>query len=299
MTVLTAGETMALLDPVGDGELELGMPLTLRFAGAESNFAIALARLGVRVAWVSRLGRDPFGDMIEQRLADEGVDLRWARRDDARTGLFVKWRSGGRSRVAYYRAGSAASRLCPRDVPDEALEGVRLVHLTGITMAISESGRELVLDVARRARERGVQVLFDPNFRPALPDAPEAAVARQRDVLPYVDWYLCGEGEARLLWPDASIPARTVLRVGARGAVVDGVEVAPPRTARVVDEVGAGDAFAAGFAYGLLHGWAPADCARAGNVIAAGALAGTGDWETLPRLADVESELRPLGAKKR
>jgi 2-dehydro-3-deoxygluconokinase len=293
MTVLTVGETMALLDPVEDGEPRLGMPLTLRFAGAESNFAIALSRLGVRVAWVSRLGRDPLGDMIVEGLSQEGVDVRWVERDDARTGLFFKWRSGGRSHVAYYRAGSAASRLRPEDVPDEALEGVRLVHLTGITMAISENARELVLDLARRAKEHGAVVLFDPNFRPALPDTPEAAAARQRAVLPYVDWYLCGEGEAQLLWRGEDIPARTVVRVGARGAIVDGIEVPPLRTETVVDEVGAGDAFAAGLAYGLLQGWEPADCARAGNVLAAAALAGTGDWETLPRLADVVSDLRP------
>ena len=87
------------------------------------------------------------------------------------------------------------------------------------------------------------------------------------------------------------IPVRSVVRVGARGASVDGVEVPPPRTATVVDEVGAGDAFAAGFVYGLLQGWDPPDCARAGNVIAAGALAGTGDWETLPRLEDVRADL--------
>ncbi|HEY3182732.1 MAG TPA: sugar kinase [Gaiellaceae bacterium] len=290
-SVLTVGETMALLDPLEDGELRIGMPLTLRFAGAESNFAVALARLGVDVTWVSRLARDPFGEMIEAGLAAEGVDLRWVRRDDAPTGLFLKWRSGGRSSVVYRRAGSAASRLAPGDVPDEALEGVRLVHLTGITMAISESARELVLDVARRAKDRGAIVLFDPNFRPALPDTPEAAAARQRAVLPFVDWYLCGDGEAELLWPDGEIPVRSVRRIGARGAIVDGVEVPPPRAAIVVDEVGAGDAFAAGFAYGLLQGWEPADCARAGNVIAAGALAGTGDWETLPRLADVRADL--------
>jgi len=294
MTVLTVGETMALLAAVEEGELRLGMPLTLRFAGAESNFAIGLARLGVDVAWVSRLGRDPFGDLIELGLAHEGIDLRWVRRDDAPTGLFWKWRIGGRSSVLYRRAGSAASRLRPDDVPDEALEGVRLVHLTGITMAISESARELVLDLAGRARERGAYVLFDPNFRPALPDTPAAAAARQRAVLPYVDWYLCGEMEAQLLWPDGEIPVRTVMRVGDRGAIVDGVEVAPPRTVAVVDEVGAGDAFAAGFAYGLLQGWAPPACARAGHVIAACALAGTGDWETLPRLAEV-SELLASG----
>jgi 2-dehydro-3-deoxygluconokinase len=291
VSVLTVGETMALLDPLEDGELRLGMPLTLRFAGAESNLAVALARLGVDVTWVSRLGRDPFGDMIETQLAQEGVDLRWVRRDDAPTGLFCKWRNGGRSSVVYRRGGSAASRLRPGDVPDEALEGVQLVHLTGITMAISESARELVLNVAQRARKRRACVLFDPNFRPALPDTPGAAAARQRAVLPFVDWYLCGEGEAQLLWPDGEIPVPSVIRVGARGAIVDGVEVPPPRRAAVVDEVGAGDAFAAGFAYGLLKGWAAVDAAHAGNVIAAGALAGTGDWETLPRLADVRADL--------
>jgi 2-dehydro-3-deoxygluconokinase len=293
MSVLTVGETMALLDPVEDGALRLGMPLTLRFAGAESNFAVALARLGVDVAWVSRLGRDPFGDLIATGLAQEAIDLRWVARDDAPTGVFFKWRSGGRSSVAYRRAGSAASRLRPTDVPDEALDGVRLVHLTGITMAISESARELVLDLARRARERGACVLFDPNFRPALPDTPAAAAARQQAVLPYVDWYLCGETEAELIWPDGEIPARTVVRVGGRGAIVDGVEVAPPRAVAVVDEVGAGDAFAAGFAYGLLQDWKPPACARAGHVIAARALAGTGDWETLPHLADVSELLTP------
>jgi 2-dehydro-3-deoxygluconokinase len=283
---------MALLDPLGDGVPGPGTSFTLRFAGAESNFAVALARLGVRVTWVSRLGRDPFGAMIEDGLREEGVDVSRVVRDDARTGLFVKWRGGEGRGVAYYRAGSAASRLRPEDVPDEALDGVRLVHLTGITMAISETGRALVVDLARRARERGATVLFDPNFRPALPDTPEAAAARQRAVLPYVDWYLTGEDEARLLWGDEKIPARTVLRVGARGAIVEGVHVPCPREVAVVDEIGAGDAFAAGFAYGLLEGWTPVECAHAGNVLAARTLEGTGDWETLPHLADVARALR-------
>ena len=293
MSVLTIGETMALLDPLEDGIPGEGTQFTLRFAGAESNFAIALARLGVNVAWVSRLGRDPFGDLIEQGLAREGVDVSRVVRDGARTGLFVKWRGGEERGVAYYRAGSAASRLRPADVPDEALDGVRLVHLTGITMALSDGARELVVDVARRARERGAVVLFDPNFRPALPDTPEEARARQRDVLPHVDWYLAGEDETLLVWGDEPIPARVVLRVGARGAIVEGARVPCPREVAVVDAIGAGDAFAAGFAYGLLAGWTPTACAHAGNVVAARALAGTGDWETLPRLEDVAAELRP------
>src|SRR6476646_5965113 len=189
------------------------MPLTLRFAGAESNLAIALARLGRQVAWVSRLGRDPFGDMILEAVEHEGVDVRWVLRDSAPTGLFCKWRTNGRTHVTYRRAGSAASRLRVGDVPDDALDGVRIVHLTGVTRAISESARRLVLDVAQRAKARGATVVFDPNFRPALPDTPEAAAERQRAVLPYVDWYLCGDSEAELLWPRGGIPCRSVVAV--------------------------------------------------------------------------------------
>ena len=298
MTVLTAGETMGLLDPAEDGPLRLGMPMTLRFAGAESNYAIALARLGVPVRWVSRVGPDPFGDLILSTLGREGVDTRFACRGQTRTGLFVKWREGGRSRVAYYRSGSAACDLCPEDAPDEALEDIRLVHLTGITMAISPSGCTFVLDLARRAKERGLTVVFDPNFRPALPDTPEAATARQRPLLEHVDWYLCGLDEGNALWGTANetelaraVPVASVIRLGARGALVAGDLVPPPREVEVVDEVGAGDAFAAGFAYGLLQGWEPRACVAAANLIAGHALAGTGDWETLPRLDDVRNEL--------
>ena len=296
MAVLTVGETMALLDPHGDGVPGPGTSFTLRFAGAESNVAIALARLGVRVTWISRLGRDPFGDMIEDGLRAEGVDVSHVRRDDARTGLFVKWRGGEERGVAYYRAGSAASRLGPEDVPDEALEGVRLVHLTGSPWRsptrVAPSSSTSPAARANVARSS----CSTPTSAPALPDTPEAAAERQREVLPYVDWYLTGESEARLLWGDEAIPARTVLRVGARGAVVDGVTVPPPREVAVVDEIGAGDAFAAGFAYGLLEGRPPTACAHAGNVLAAHALAGTGDWETLPHLADVVDELEPAPA---
>jgi 2-dehydro-3-deoxygluconokinase len=300
---------MALLDPVRDGELELGATLTLRIGGAESNFAVALARLGVGVRWISRLGADPLGQVIAQTLTREGIDLAFVRRDEAApTATFFKWRSGGRSSVLYYRRGSAASGLTAADVPDEALEDVELVHLTGITMALAPAARELVVDLARRARERGSTVLFDPNWRPALWSSPREADAAQREVLPFVDWYLCGEEEGALLLgvgsPEATIEAvraagarDAVVRLGVRGALLrdgDGfLVVAPEQEEQVVDEIGAGDGFAAGFAYGLLHGFAPSECARIGNLIAATTLRGTGDWETTPYLAEVEHLLRP------
>jgi 2-dehydro-3-deoxygluconokinase len=304
--VLTAGETMALLDPLEEG-LEAGTTYRLRVAGAESNLAIALTRLGVQVTWVSCLGADPFGDLVMRTLAAEGLDLRYVRRDPTRpTGVYFKQRRAGATRVFYYRAGSAASCLGPADVPDEALDGVALVHLTGITPALGPSARELVLDLARRARARGVLVLFDPNYRAPLWESPAAAAAALADVLPSVDWYLCGLEEGNALFgtrsPEELAAAierggagGAVVRVGARGALVRHgaalVEVPPPRLEAVLDEVGAGDGFAAGFAYGLLQGWDPPACARAGNAVAAAALRGTGDWETYPRLDDLRALL--------
>lgn len=307
--VLTAGETMALLDPDHPGPPRCGARFTLRVAGAESNVAVGLARLGVEARWLSRLGEDELGAAVRGALDAEGVDLRWTVSDaQAPTGLFLKVRSDGRSSVVYYRSGSAASRLGPGDVPDEALEGVDLVHLTGITLALSAGCRDLVLDLARRARERGAHVQFDPNYREALWDGPRAALEAQRPLHGLIDWYLCGSAEASLLFgvdDDQNLPeamsvagiARAVIRVGRRGSLLmttDGVaQVSPPdaEEADVLDEIGAGDAFAAGFAFGLLRGWPPERCTHAGHTIAAYALRGTGDWETLPRLDEVAEAL--------
>jgi 2-dehydro-3-deoxygluconokinase len=308
--VLTVGETMALLDPLEDGEPVSGSQFRLRVAGAESNFAIALSRLGVEVAWVSRLGADPLGDLVATTIAAEGVDVGWVRREpSAPTGVFFKLRSRGRATQYYYRRGSAASRLAEGDVPEDAFADVALVHLTGITMAISETARGLVLDVARRARERGITVCFDPNYRPSLWRGPADAHEAQGDVLPFVDWYLCGLEEGSLLFGTtraeellAAVRARgaraAAIRVGDEGALVPEGEllrrVPVPRLASVTDEVGAGDGFAAGFAYGLLRGWEPGSCAAAGNLIAAAALAGTGDWETFPRIDQLRDDLERL-----
>jgi 2-dehydro-3-deoxygluconokinase len=309
--VLTLGETMALLDPMQDGPIADGGRFRLRVAGAESNFAIALTRLGVRVTWASRVGQDPFGELILATLASEGLDLTYARRDrSAATGVFFKAREPTGTRILYYRANSAACQLRPGDVPEEALDGVELLHLTGITMGISRSARELVTEIGARAHERGVTVLFDPNFRSALWESPVQALAAYRKILPYIDWYLSGLEESRLLFGTADVDeafaalrdagiGNAVLRVGARGALVDAgsgpVEIPPKRVETIVDEVGAGDGFAAGFAYGLLHGWRPELCAVLGNLVAARALRGTGDWETYPRSDEVAAELLHLG----
>jgi 2-dehydro-3-deoxygluconokinase len=294
MRVLTVGETMALLDPL-DADAST---YRLRIGGAESNFAIALVRLGVDVTWISRLGADAFGDLVAETLGREGVDVHATRDPGRPTGAYFKSRVAGRTHMLYYRAGSAASTLAPDDVPDEALDDVDLVHLTGITTALGAGPRELVRSVSERARARGITVVLDPNYRSALWEEPADAAA----ALPVADWVLCGLEEGNLLFgtdsPEAlaaAIGTNVAIRVGERGALVSVgdalIEVVPPQLEEVVDEVGAGDGFAAGFAYGLLQGWPPARCANAGNVVAAGALRGGGDWETYPRLAEIEDRL--------
>lgn len=299
MSVLTLGETMVLFDPSADGPPSLGMSYTLRFGGAESNLAIGLARLGVAVRWISRVGDDPIGTLIIETLAAEGVDVAFVVREPgAPTGAFMKIRNQGRTRVQYFRRGSAASHLKIGDLPDLALEGIKIVHLTGITLALSESAARLVIDTARRARDRGIMVTFDPNYRPALWPNAEAARRAEEPLLEWVDWYLCGEDEARTLWGSGTTEAldarirsagagNVAIRLGERGAFVAGGVVPPPNLVTVSDEVGAGDAFGAGFVYGLLQGFPPDVCARCGHLIASYALRGTGDWETLPRLSDV------------
>jgi 2-dehydro-3-deoxygluconokinase len=297
---------MVLLDALEDGPPALGSSFALRIAGAESNFAIALTRLGVGARWISRLGRDHFGNLVLETLEAEGVDVGLVARDaDAQTAAFFKWRSGMRTSVWYLRRGSAASKLSLEDVPYTALEGVELVHLTGITMALSESARTVVLEVARRAHDQGLLVVFDPNYRPPLWSSPEAAGGACRELFPFVDWLLCGREEGAAIFGIeeaedlvealAQDGVSAVVRVGDRGAILSGphgpTRVVPRRLEHVADEVGAGDGFAAGFSYGLVAGWDPVRCATAGNLIAAYALRGTGDWETLPFLAEVQEVL--------
>jgi 2-dehydro-3-deoxygluconokinase len=209
----------------------------------------------------------------------------------------VKWRGEEGSANAYDRRGSAASELAPGDVPEALLAGVQLVHLTGITTALSDSARELVHDVARRAKAHGALLSFDPNYRAALWSSPAEALAAHIDLLPLVDWYLCGVQEGSLLFGVdgelavykailAAGAGAAVVRVGAAGALTgdgEGVRTVPPaRVVDVRDEIGAGDGFDAGYAWARLQGWEPAPAVEAAHFVAAATLGSTGDWETYP-----------------
>ncbi len=266
--VVTMGETMALFWAEGDADLERASLYRRSCAGAESNVCVALARLGHRPRWISRLGDDAFGRHIRVELEREGVLVDAAVAPDAPTGVFFKERArDGPRRVVYYRGGSAASRLAPYDLGTDQFAGARVVHLTGITPALSRSCAAAVDRAIELARAAGVLVCIDPNVRVRL--WPSADVCRRAllALIERADVVLIGHEDAAILFPDhdadavlsavrALGPRSVVLKRGADGAVAEtdeGRASVPAYPVAAIDTVGAGDGFDAGFMAGLLE----------------------------------------------
>lgn len=294
--LITLGETMGLLSAVEVGPLHRVPQLRLSIAGAESNVAIGVRRLGGAATWIGRVGRDEIGDLALRELRAEDVAVA-AVRDSAPTGLMIKTRrTGDLTAVAYYRAGSAGSRLGPQDVDQDAIRGAAVLHVTGITPALGEGPAAAVHAAVETARAAGVVVSLDLNYRSALWDARTAATAL-RDLVTYADVVFAGEQEAALLvaqdTPErmarglsALGPRQAVLKRGHLGCVAvidDSVYQQAAMAVCAVDPVGAGDAFVAGYLAELMAGEPAA--ARLATAAAAGAFAVTvpGDWEGLPR----------------
>jgi 2-dehydro-3-deoxygluconokinase len=296
--VLTIGETMALMSADKPGPLAHASTLSLGIGGAESNVAIGLARLGVPVHWLGRVGDDPLGHLVTREIRAEGVEVHAVVDGGAPTGLMIKERRTTTSQsVSYYRAGSAGSRLAPSDLSDDLLVGAALLHLTGITPALSASARAAVLDAVVRARAAGVLVSFDLNYRSALWSKPEAAEF-YRALLPSIDLVFAGDDEARLAVGDDAEPGdlaralvdagagAAVVKLGAEGAIAfaEGRLVAMPAVRIIpVDTVGAGDAFVAGYLAEYLAGSDTDACLALAVATGAFVCLVPGDWEGLPR----------------
>ena len=302
MEVVALGETMVLFWPAHGGSLEVASYYERSCGGAESNFCIALARLGHRARWISRLGDDAFGRYIRTTLEREGVQVVAPADARAPTAVFFKERvAAGRRRVLYYRRGSAASRLAPDDLRPDHFIGARVLHLTGITPALSASCAAAVEQALALARAAGALVSVDPNVRPQLWPSERACRETLRDLVARADLVLLGHEDAEVLYPglseDAVIDAvrsggaaTVVLKLGERGAVAvqDGawarVEAHP---VSVVDTVGAGDGFDAGFVAGWLRGFPLPRCLALAARIGAAAVAVAGDWEGYPTAQEV------------
>lgn len=305
MDVVTIGETMVLLTPNSSPLLRYTSSFSKNFGGAETNVAIGLTRLGHETGWISKVGKDEFGKSMRSFIRGEGVDVSQVHFDEeASTGLYFKEvRSGDRVQVQYYRKGSAASRLTPKDLNEEYIAQAKYLHITGITPALSETCYETIIEAINLAKKNGIKVVFDPNLRRKLWSEERARkvlleIAALSDViLPGIDEgkFMFGEDNPEklgqlFLEQGASL---VVLKVGAKGAyyftkeeekLVEGFPVK-----HVVDPVGAGDGFAAGVIAGLLEQLPIEQAVRKGNAVGALATMTTGDFEGLPEIEELQA----------
>ncbi|MFK4868780.1 sugar kinase [Streptomyces sp. CSMPJR101] len=299
MDVVALGESMVTFLPSRPGRLADVPSFERAIGGAESNLACGLAAAGHRVRWVSRVGADGFGDHLVTAIGGHGVDVSAVRRDPARpTGVYFRTagdRATDAHEVAYYRAGSAASAMSTQNVDLAAVRAGRVLHLSGITAALSDTCLDLLRELTAPREDRPV-VSFDVNHRPGLwRDADGPAVLL--DLARAADLVFVGVDEAQDAWgvtggPEAiraALPEPPVLVVkdGARGATVfdratDSAVYVPAPEVRVAAATGAGDAFAAGFLSATLRDLPLRDRLRHGHLWAAATLTSPADLAPPP-----------------
>lgn len=296
LDVLTFGETMVSLrsrTPIADGG-----SLQMHIAGAESNVAIGLARLGHRTGWVGRLGSDPLGDLVLRRLRGEGVSTDLVVRDPVRsTGLMLlEQRTADLTRAFYHRAGSAGSALSTEDVRASVAGRPRVLHLTGVTPALSRSAGDAVSWAAQSASAAGVLVCVDINYRSRLWSRDQASTTVEA-LAPQAALIIASEDELAIVAPRASDEESVVQQLfdrgvrtvvvkrgpsGATAYTADARHDEPAAVVTVVDTVGAGDAFSAGYLSGVLDGLDAAESLHRALLLGAFAVSTHGDWEGLP-----------------
>jgi 2-dehydro-3-deoxygluconokinase len=308
--MVTLGETLALLQTTGVAALRHARELQLSVGGSESNVAIGMARLGRKARWVGRVGDDELGERVLREIRAEGVEAHGVIDPDAPTALMIKeQRNSEQLRVTYYRRGSAGSRLQPSDLPDGWVSGAKILHITGITPGLSTSALNTVQKATETARANGTVISLDLNYRRALWDE-HAFGGTLRELVPVADIVFgsphevthvvgrCGDSlEAQLEAVAKLGPGQVVLKLGAEGALalVHGALYRQDAfSVEVVDTVGAGDAFVAGWLAELVS--QPDDVgAWISTAAACGAYACTvpGDWEGAPSRRDVDSMIKP------
>ncbi|WP_399888079.1 sugar kinase [Streptomyces sp. BBFR51] len=295
--VVALGESMVTFLPSRPGRLADVPSFDRAIGGAESNVACVLAAAGHSARWVGRVGADGFGDHLVEAIGAYGVDVSAVRRDPARpTGIYFRTagdRATDAHEVAYYRAGSAASAMSVDTMDLDAIRSGRVLHLSGITPALSADclGLTRELTARRPGRSHGPLVSFDVNHRPGLwrdtDGGPEVLLdlARGADIVFVGEdeaWGLGGPDAVRAALPE---PELLVVKQGATGATAfHGTDVTsvPALTVDVVAAVGAGDAFAAGFLSATLRGLPVRERLRHGHLMAAAALTVPGDLATPP-----------------
>jgi len=309
--VLTIGDAMITFNPCSKGPLRFVHSFERKVGGAELNVAIGCARLGLKTGWISRLGNDEFGKYILNFVRGEGIDVSEVKYVDGYpTSLnFKEILEDGSGRTFYYRANSPTTTLTTESLNEEYIKNAKLLHITGVFLAINkEKNVEVIKRAISIAKKSGLLISFDPNIRLKLWSKEEAKDTLST-FLPYIDILLTGSEEAEILL-GMSNPKEIIERCKSYGisyiAIKQGekgsigyyngqyMEAPPVKPRKVVDTVGAGDGFDAGFIYGVLHGWPLERTLKFANTIGSMVVSVSGDNEGLPYLEDV---LVKLGEK--
>lgn len=300
--VILVGEPMALLIADEPGNLEDIQHFTRSMSGAEVNVAIGLERLGHQVEYMTRVGDDPFGKYIKQSLEENKIGTSYVSFDDEyKTGIQLKnyVLDGSDPYAPYYRKNSAASHISKEDIDKINFDGVKIVHVTGILPALSETTKEAAIYLMEKAKEKGITVSFDPNLRPALWKTEDEMISTLKELIKYADIVLPGIDECEVLYGTREVskiieyinPDKdkiVIIKQGSKGAfavegskeyTIDGFKVD-----KVIDTVGAGDGFAAGVLSGILDGISIKESVARGNAIGAIQVMHRGDNEGLPTI---------------
>ncbi|WP_200551237.1 sugar kinase [Kosakonia sp. LAM2021] len=306
LDVITIGEAMAMFVATETGDLADAGQFIKRAAGAELNVATGLARLGLQVSWVSRVGDDSFGRFILNTLRKENISTAGVTLDGRyATGFQLKSKAenGTDPIVEYFRKGSAASHLSTDDFHAALFNEARHLHLSGVAAALSVSSYALLEHAARSMKAQGKTISFDPNLRPVLWKSEAEMVEKLNRLAFQADWVLPGLKEGFILTGENTPEGiadfylqrgvkAVVIKTGGDGAwfkTASGEQgaVAPVKVENVVDTVGAGDGFAVGVISALLEGKTLPEAVRRGNAIGALAIQVPGDSEGLPTRAEL------------
>lgn len=301
LDVITIGEAMAMFVATKTGELSAVDHFIKRVAGAELNVATGLARLGLKVGWVSRVGNDSFGQFVLDTLKKEGIETTGVTLDDRYpTGFQLKSKvtDGTDPIVEYFRKGSAASHLSVEDFNPIWFTAARHLHLSGVAAALSASSYALLDHAAGAMKAAGKTISFDPNLRPVLWKSEAEMVEKLNHLAFQADWVLPGVKEGQILTGEKTPEGiadfylnrgvkAVILKTGADGAwfkTANGEQgaVAAVKVENVVDTVGAGDGFAVGVVSALLEGKTLHQAITRGNIIGSLAIQVQGDSEGLP-----------------
>ena len=297
---MTVGEAMGLFTAEKICDLDDADVFVRSFCGAELNFSIGMSRLGHEVTYVTCLGDDPLGRAAKKFISDNNIDCRYVFFDkDHNTGLQMKAKTDrGDPDVANFRRHSAFCDMNGSVVDNIGIDGYEHLHITGIPLAVSENARGTVLRLAKKAKDKGLSISFDPNLRPALWHDNKTMIDVVNEAAGYADIVLPGIKEGEILTGSGDKDRiasfylsrgvkKVVIKDGANGAYLydkDGAEYFEPsfKVEKVVDTVGAGDGFAAGVISAMLENLPPREVLKRGNAIGALVIQYPGDNDGLP-----------------